>query len=576
MFCSLSGGTGSGMFLDACFVLRNIFGLTADIIGLIAILDGLPTMPATKRETMQINTFGALKELNAFMSGSADGYRSGDRMMYPFNVSGRIAEPFSECYLISPYRADGAKNLPTQGHVTSFMARYGFMMSAFSFVPEGVGDTPDWSGVMVNHKDELSKTQSGARTCYIIPGLAQTHFPIHDIANVIALEAAARYVRYQCSGTARDGEEDARNLVTSLKLDYQALRNRIATDPKSERGLPLPAMKYDDLIHELLESTDRYNHPDDVLSYGRKMPAARTSEIEQKLAKNVDKIFEEIWPKLDEKTRELLATPEFLGLGALDFVEDLKRLFERDRDFLVSEGAKRVDPAYNEFERRWTAEIRPIVEDVVTDSGVFDRIADNFKIKKAQAIYIEFLNEAELVVLEKVRNELTRQLVSRLIDSLSDLAGKLSRLFRSDLPAAVQVLEQRNREIHTRLRQEAEGTDPSIENVCSVSVLGQEWAEAYTAKYGLSGEAVLSNLLKRAWHPLSLINVTPPQGVEISAYLAQLIVDQIEPLTDFMRAWTPMEVLNKTGELRGSSPAETIAEVFYNLKPQMQVTSMKT
>lgn|GEM_PF-4943558 len=581
VFCSLSGGTGSGMFLDACFVLRNIFGLTADINGLVAILDGLPTMPSTKRETMQINTFGALKELNAFMSGTAEGYRTGDRILYPFNVSGRVAEPFSECYLISPYRADGAKNLPTQGHVTSFMARYAFMMSAFSFLPEGIGDTPDWAGVMVNHKDELAKTQGGARTWAIVPGLAQTHFPINDIANIIALEAAARYIRYQCSGTAREGEDDARNLMVALNLGYEALRNLIAIDPKGDRGLPLPAMKYDDIIHELLESKDRYNHPDDVLAYGKKMPAARTAEIEKLLSGNVNKLFGTetepgIWQKIEEKTRGLLADAEFLGLGALDFVEDLKRLFERDRDFLVAEGRKRVDPAYGELERRWTSEIFPIIDDVVTETSVFDRIADNFKIGKAQALYIEFLNEADMVVLEKVRNELTRQLLSRLIEHLSDLASKLGRLIRNDLPKSIQALDQRSREIYTRLRQEAEGTDPSIENVCSVSVMTQEWVEKYTNQFGWSGDLVLGNLLKSGWHPLSLININPPQGVEVSAFLAQAVLDKIEPLTDSMRSWSPMEVLNQTSAMRGSNPAETIAEVFYNLKPQMRLTSMKT
>lgn len=573
--CSLSGGTGSGMILDLCFLIREILGPAAEVIGLIAILDGLPSLASIKRQTMLINTYSALKELNAFMTRTTEGIKFGERVEYPFDVAGKIEEPFTECYLISPYRQDGSKNLSTQGHVTSFIARYAFMMSAFSFSPDKVASTPDWAGVMVNQKDQLARSANGAKLCYITPGLAQTHFPVNDIANIIVLEAAERYLRYQSGGTATEGEDEARAFVNAEKLKYTTLRDRIGLDPLNKKGAPLAPVRYDDEIKSRLESPERYEQANEILAYAKKLPAARMAEIDRRLQPNVEKMFKEIWGLFYGKVRELLEVPAYLGFGALDFADDLIRILKGEIDALTNEGTKGVDEDLKQISRDW-AELEAEITDVVTNSGFIDRFLDKFRIGKAAMQYASFLNEAEEVVLAKAKNELTARLYKLLIDDLQNLSTNLSRLIRTDLPTAIQRVNQRSRKLHTELRHATEGTDPSVENVCSVSVMDQEWIDAYTKEHGLTADTVLSNLLKKDWHPISLIAEVPPDGVDIATHLGQVVIDQIEPLAQSVRESTPINILRQTGKMRGHTPEATVARLFYNLQPQMQLSSMRT
>lgn len=575
VFSSLSGGTGSGMLLDTCFLIRSLFGEGTDVVGLVAVLDGLPTVPESKRRDIRVNTFCGLKELNAFMDRKAEGVEFGEAIEYPFNVSGQVREPFDECYLVTSQRADGTTSLPTQSHLTSFMARFSFMMSAFSFRDEGL-QTPDYNGIMVNHRAELTKKAAGAKTAYCAPGLAQVHFPVEMVANVFALEAAINYIKYQTSGAADAGVEEARDFLVSNKLDYQSTRNRISIDPRSEKSAVLRPNSYDDVIADLLKHGDRYEKRDELLSFGKKVPGPRLQEIEAILGANVNGLVDSIWPDVLNRFSELLVKPESLALGAVDFLEDLSDLIAQERDYLAAESKKRIDRVYDSLEAQWK-QIEQVVADVVTDDGLPDRIMDGFRVRTAQALYISFLNEAEQVILEKARNELTREFFTRLLEDLDSLKARTNRLLKEDLPAAIKHISERSRQLQTKLHDQVEGTDPTVENICSLNVMTQAWREAYFAKRGLTPQTILSNLLESGWHPRKLLEEKPPEGKELTRFLGQTIISLVSPLLDRERRWTPMDVLHETEEFRGAEPQEIIAKIYDKaLQPQLQTTSMGT
>jgi len=52
VFCSLAGGTGSGMLLDACFYLRENFPEPV-MVGFIGVLEGVTTMSTSAIRKLQ-------------------------------------------------------------------------------------------------------------------------------------------------------------------------------------------------------------------------------------------------------------------------------------------------------------------------------------------------------------------------------------------------------------------------------------------------------------------------------------------------------------------------------------------
>lgn len=572
IFCSLSGGTGSGTLLDTCFLLRELFD-DAQIIGMLGVLDGLPTMPRATRERMRVNTFCGLKELDAFMSRKVPSeYEYGGPIQYPFNIEGRIEEPFDECYLITPNQSDGTCKLPTHAHVTSFLARQAFMMSAFSYNVEG-DTTPDYAGIMVNHSESLTQYTGGARTAYCVPGLAQVHFPVETVVNTFVFEAASSYIRYQKSGTAPEGEREAKDFMSVHDLDFKALRVRIGRDPKASQGGALKPRVYDDTVADLFSK--RYENRDRVLSLGDKYPAMRLKEIQAQLSENVDSLVESLVPRIKSTMSSMLVDPEFLGLGAQDFVQDLRGLLLLELEHLRVEGSDLVDRRYEALATNWRQH-RKEVDDVCTKDNALDAMRDAFKAGRVQLLFTTFLNEAEEVVLEKAKNELAKSLLMALDKELDEVRRKLSFLFGEVFPQALEILDQRARELHTRLYRQTQGADDSVESVHSINVMTQEWREAYYEKRGLSSRTILESLLKSNWHPADLISDEELSGGDSARVLAQRMLDLIEPLFDHERTWTPIDVMELTEKYRGKTPDKIISEMYYNyLRPQMKTWAME-
>ncbi len=569
VFSSVAGGTGSGTFLDLAFLLREIFG-GCPITGLLGVLGGLPSMPAVKRRETQVNAAAALKELNAFMTRTAEGVKFGERIDYTGGAIGLVTEPFDECYLVSSGRQDSASSLPTQGHVSSFLARWAFMMSAYSF--PGARNTPDYSGIMVNYANRLTDSAAGARTCYLVPGLAQVHFPVQAVADLFVIESTRAYIRHQTSGHADEGDYEARQFVEKTGLSFRSLRADVSKNPRALNA-DLEARRYDDEVADLFKGP-RTQRRDQILALGRKMGSARLKDVELSLKPNVERLYAQHWATIDSAIASSLVSEKHLGKGALDLLRDLGGTLETERSYLAKEGEKLVDADFEELGRKWRA-VETVVDDVLTASGPIDRFLGSFKVGRAQALLVTYLNESEDTVLRKARNELTKALFSRLIDAVGEQTARLQRLLETDLVRADKLLEQREREINTMLFDQTEASDASVENIGSVNVMSQTWREAYLRQYGFTAAQVLSSLLSRDWHPRRLLSLEAPEGKEKGAVLAQSLVDLIEPLYSELATWTPATVLQRTAGVSHEKPTDLVAKVCAkNLQPQMEISAM--
>jgi hypothetical protein len=578
VFCSLSGGTGSGMLLDLCFLLRRMLPQQHKIIGHIAVLHGLPSVPEIKKRDVQVNTFVALKELNAFMTGRHEGVAKG-LCNYPYGVTVQVDRPLDECYLVGSHRNDGAISLPTQKHVSSFMARLAFMMAAYSFA----GDEPDYAGIIINHANVFTKKASGARTCYVVPGFAQVHFPVDKVADLFVLETARAFVHFQCEGSSTDADAGALEFLKSENLEFGQLKQRVSKKPGDAKNLPLAPQVYDDQIKALLGDSSRYQKREEVLAYGQKMPAGRLRDFQALLQPNLDAIYNDCWPKILATVRDLFERSDKLGRGTLRFVNSLAHLLRQERDYLAALDKKQIQQAYDSIPQNWQT-VQPIVTDVVTDDGFVDRRLDSLKLPKTEALYVTFLNDAEATTLERAKNELTAGLIERICSSLDSLAKTIKELVEINLPAAAKLIEKKILEINTELYNQTEGTDDSVFNICSVNAMTQEWRQDYLAHKGLVPAQVLANLIPKAgaesatpaWRPSDLLFPQDTGGMELSHYIAQTIVSRVNPLLEETRHWSPEEVLSMTETVGRQKPEDIIGGIYNkNVQPQLQITAMK-
>jgi hypothetical protein len=97
--CSIAGGTGSGMFLDLAFLVKDIFaGQPATSVGFLV----LPRLFGSEVPRIFANSYAALKELEHY------NYENQFAVEWPDRVPRSIAPPvFNYCYLIDNMNATG-------------------------------------------------------------------------------------------------------------------------------------------------------------------------------------------------------------------------------------------------------------------------------------------------------------------------------------------------------------------------------------------------------------------------------------------------------------------------------------
>lgn len=98
--CSLSGGTGSGMFLDLAYRIKEWTNDNARVVAFLV----FPDLQTLRGERYLANAYAALLELNHFTAGQR-GYR-GETREYGFALPGRpkalMGPPFDSCFVLGP------------------------------------------------------------------------------------------------------------------------------------------------------------------------------------------------------------------------------------------------------------------------------------------------------------------------------------------------------------------------------------------------------------------------------------------------------------------------------------------
>ena len=185
--CSFSGGTGSGMFLDLAYNLRD--WIPASEIPQSSAYLMLPGAFAGLGDRVVANAYSALMELNHYS-------RNDTRFEAQYSMSGldRISSnsgqdvPFNFCYLVG--NSNDKVTLPTIGSVLEMVAQNVFLdfSSGFSQYKKLVRDNirQHWSS-----PDPLGFPQN-----YLTFGLSSIQFPVDRVLNACAARLARHVVSW--------------------------------------------------------------------------------------------------------------------------------------------------------------------------------------------------------------------------------------------------------------------------------------------------------------------------------------------------------------------------------------------
>jgi len=286
-------------------------------------------------------------------------------------------------------------------------------------------------------------------------------------------------------------------------------------------------------------------------------------------------ILGSVTPAIHETVARYFQRDRFLTVGTLDFVRDVKQILQGEREKLRAENELHLDPAVSGIEPQWSA-IRSEVENVLTNDGILDALRDKIHRPKVRGIYTGFLNEADQVVLDKARNQLTSNLLAHLVAELNTIETDLAN-FQLTADEAIRVIAAREVKIATSLFTQCNAQDPSVLNIRSFNSMDEEWRRTYIENSGLSAETMLGSLVNSGWNPSSLLSLKPPAGITVGQSVANAVVEQLVPYFEEVRRWSPADVLEKTEKVCRVRPEQILAKVFFTLQQaQMEIGAMRT
>jgi len=228
---SICGGTGSGIFLDTAYLLRDLFrNQNISLTGILALPEVFRTVDDNR---IKANAFAALRELDHFTGGTID--QAFDVAYTDENqVHSGGVRPFDFCYLV-----DGKNE---QGRTLTGMNEFAPLIaeSIFMQVSSSIGNA------MASAIDNVVFTRSVPdrdgiphETAFSGLGMASLRFPAAEIIDVCGRRFAARLITQgllanQPSEALINGELDKLQNLLQLHVDQL-----LAAVTRDDQGKPL-------------------------------------------------------------------------------------------------------------------------------------------------------------------------------------------------------------------------------------------------------------------------------------------------------------------------------------------------
>lgn len=563
---SVSGGTGAGCLLDACFYIRHRYP-EAEILALLALLPGGSTDEARNRNA-RIGAYAALKELNVFLGNDRPDKRHGMGVEYSFpaaeQIRGRLDRPLDFCFLLTEKDSTGTMRLRTEKHVTAFMARCAFFLTAHCVHTEGAQKS--FASAMNDVQERAFDSRRGALTAFQVPALGQIHLPIEAAADYFACKYAADFLVYMKGGEGFP-DEDSKGLAAALGLSLGHLASAVA---RTESGDPILARDYTAEKELLRDGKRRYENAcrDQILDCGNAMPDARLKTLRELMAPRTAALVQDALAGLREAVARCLKDPRYRIVGAKNMLEDIRGCIDAELGEYRRREADEFAPSRRGISETW-ANIKPLIEDVTKRGGLLD--LDVFKVGRAVDNFGGFIDDAEQTILSEARVAQAAEVLKAVKVALENELGRLRGLEACLDGAHAHIIGAR-KQLETALLRDEQGQGIDPLTICSFSPLTEEWRRDYgAAKFGnMTGDFMLTNLTRGTWGPIDWLALSA--GAKPAARLAQDIYNRVD--TEFIRDLRAAN-LESVAEVGGRSLSDMLSEVRRRLtRPMCGYSSM--
>ncbi len=230
IFAGISGGTGSGCFIDTCYIVRKLmeengWAAASKIMGFFFLPDVATSKPEVMKEPKTVkynqrNGYAAMKELDYLMN-----LQTADDHFYQkygsFTIDTQVP-PVDMCHLISATKADG--RLQPDGFAYCISVAADYVMSYLVDVSNAPADGKDLEGITL--RGHLANVQTGvggllqehgAPRIYHVVGASNAEIPMTQISTYLAAGFMRRF-------GAAVGREATAGRVSKQQVDEWAAR----------------------------------------------------------------------------------------------------------------------------------------------------------------------------------------------------------------------------------------------------------------------------------------------------------------------------------------------------------------
>ena len=426
---SLCGGTGSGMFLDVAYSLRDIYrDETAKIFGYLVISPDL----YGNTNKMITNTYAALKELNYYST-------PGTTFEAVYDLENSVIvqnkkEPFDYAYLISN-KTLGEYQILTQGKLCNVIAHKIALDFSGELAPVMKSNRDNFKEKMIeSDKHPRRNTQR-----YLTFGLSAIYFPRDTIIEIALTKVGLELVRFWLNGKGQS--PDPINLLEQFLIQHNwhndlgkrdGLTNKLAESVEESNktfsnSLKTWQNKLSRLIAECRNKDDRTNIRQQLAAeFYKQFRTVQPGETESirgywltKLMQATPKITKELNRNIDDYVMQLLTPvdPNFSIKNTRNWLDSLRHELHKYQGDLQEKitdfgGMKRLE----DVERKWE-NAEQTIEDMENKLGIpfvdFKNIPFQDECKKVmQEVYKIIKHNFELTVLQetlKIVNQLQKQ-----------------------------------------------------------------------------------------------------------------------------------------------------------------------
>lgn len=438
MVCSLAGGTGSGMFLDAGAILRTV----APNIELIGIFF-LPNMfvgtlldSGHDSEIPFANTYGALKELDYFQI-DIEGHEFNVEYTNKLKING-LRKIFDMVYLIDTQREKGAihvGDLKSRNHVAEAVSDYVLTNISAENWGGGGGLAPHIGGFHNLGDKNVSK-------CYSSFGAATLEYPLDIVLDF----TESRLSNLLCDGL-RSGEQSIELITRIIDGDEQGGESLLWNPNGSGPLMPKLDVNTDFGVidSEAFKSFSKKDLAKKIeLIYRQKIASL-------KIVYNKLLILVNEWPSkdsitaLDSKVKKLIRSRENGLPATLElFSELLQRISQCKKDHLPNAD---VDGNFEKIFMK-TDELRKLVRDY---NGSFQTLLWNKRKPHVANMMLRLAGDLNIGI-KTIKDQLINTACDKLSDYIMDEEAKIENI--------VNMLQS----LSTKKRAETSRIDETINN----------------------------------------------------------------------------------------------------------------